>query len=40
VLQLDADGYRPVSWDRLELVAHWRSYLEAPERYLRHVLTP
>ena len=40
VLQLDADGYRPVSWGRLELVAHWRSYLEAPERYLRHLLTP
>lgn len=38
VLQLDADGYRPVSWDKLELVAHWRAYLEAPERYLRHVV--
>jgi predicted ATPase len=37
VLQLDADGYRPVRWESLELVAHWRAYLEAPERYLRHV---
>jgi predicted ATPase len=37
VLQLDADGYRPVRWESLELVAHWRAYLEAPDRYLRHV---
>ncbi|MGZ4638452.1 MAG: AAA family ATPase [Actinomycetes bacterium] len=38
VLQLDGDGYRPVAWEDLELVGHWRSYLEAPQRYLRHVL--
>ena len=38
VLQLDADGYRPVRWDSLELVAHWRAYLDEPQRYLRHVI--
>ena len=25
-------------WEDLELVQHWRAYLEAPQRYLRHVL--
>jgi len=25
--------------DDLDLVASWRSYLDAPERYLRHLLT-
>jgi predicted ATPase len=38
VLQLDADGYRPVRWESLELVAHWRAYLDEPLRYLRHVI--
>ena len=39
VLELDADGFRQVAWDELEVVAHWRSYLSDPQRYLRHVLS-
>jgi hypothetical protein len=39
ILQLDQDGYRPVTWPDLELVTHWRNYLAEPQRYLRHVLT-
>lgn len=26
-------------WDELDLVINWKSYLDAPERYLRHILT-
>ena len=29
---------RPASYDDLELVAHWKRYLDSPMRYLRHVL--
>ena len=38
VLQLDEIGIRPTSYDDLELVGHWRSFLAEPMRYLRHVL--
>ena len=38
LLELGEWGYRATTWDDLELVSHWRSYLEAPGRYLRHVL--
>ena len=38
ILEVGEWGYRPTSWDRLELVQHWRSYLDSPGRYLRHVL--
>ncbi|TFD31203.1 AAA family ATPase [Cryobacterium cryoconiti] len=31
-------GYRPCAWDDLDLVRDWRSFLEEPERYLRHLL--
>lgn len=31
-------GLRPTTYDDLEVVAHWRSYLDEPMRYLRHVL--
>ena len=37
-VEVGAWGYRPVEWGDLELVRHWRSYLEAPGRDLRHVL--
>jgi hypothetical protein len=30
-------GIRETSWDELELVAHWRRFLDAPGRYLRHL---
>jgi hypothetical protein len=31
-------GIRESTYDELELVAHWRRYLETPMRYLRHVI--
>lgn len=38
ILEVGDWGYRPTTWDRLELVQHWKTYLDAPGRYLRHVL--
>ncbi|WP_298801305.1 AAA family ATPase [uncultured Pseudokineococcus sp.] len=37
VLELSEDGLVERAWDDLDVVAHWRSFLDAPERYLRHV---
>ena len=31
-------GLRSTTWDELELVRHWKAYLDAPTRYLRHSL--
>lgn len=39
LLELDATGiHRVERFDDLEIVKSWRSYLAAPERYLRHLL--
>ncbi|GAA1932116.1 AAA family ATPase [Nocardioides lentus] len=38
LLEVGDWGLRETAWEDLELVTHWRSYLEAPGRYLRHVL--
>jgi predicted ATPase len=38
ILELDDDGVRATTWEDLELVAHWRTYLRDPRAYLRHVL--
>lgn len=38
IIELGPWGMRQAEWDDLELVSHWRSYLSAPERYLRHLL--
>ncbi|PYF97367.1 Predicted ATPase [Georgenia satyanarayanai] len=37
VLQLDDAGITPVAWEELEVVRHWRAFLDAPGRYLRHL---
>jgi predicted ATPase len=37
LLQLDADGITPVAYDDSDLVVSWRSFLQAPGRYLRHL---
>ncbi|MEE6288215.1 AAA family ATPase [Georgenia sp. MJ173] len=37
IFQLDDDGITPATWDELEVVRHWQSFLGAPERYLRHL---
>jgi predicted ATPase len=38
ILEVGAWGLRDAAWEDLELVAHWRRYLDAPQRYLRHVI--
>lgn len=38
IIEIGEHGYRRTSWDRLELVDHWRRYLEAPDAYLRHLI--
>jgi predicted ATPase len=38
ILEVGEWGLRPTTWEDLELVQHWKAYLEAPGRYLRHVL--
>ncbi|MFE1646338.1 AAA family ATPase [Microbacterium sp. P01] len=38
ILEVGPWGMRPTAWEDLELVQHWRSYLESPGRYLRHLL--
>jgi predicted ATPase len=40
ILEVGPWGLRQASYDDLELVAHWRRYLDEPMRYLRHVLGP
>jgi predicted ATPase len=38
ILEVGDWGIRETTWDDLVLVANWRSYLQDPYRYLRHVL--
>ncbi len=38
ILELGEWGIRQATWDELELVEHWRSYLGDPRRYLRHLI--
>jgi predicted ATPase len=38
ILEVGDWGIRSTTWDELELVQNWKAYLQAPERYLRHVL--
>lgn len=38
IYELGAWGIRRTEWVDLEIVGHWRSYLDAPQRYLRHLL--
>lgn len=37
VLELGPRGFRETTWEDLELVDHYRRFLDAPERYLRHL---
>ena len=40
LIALDQHGLRYVdSWRDLDIVSHWRAYLDDPDRYLRHLLT-
>lgn len=38
ILEVGDWGLRRTTWEELELVQHWRRYLDDPQRYLRHVL--
>ena len=38
ILELDDAGFHETAWEELELVQHHRSFLQSPQRYLRHVL--
>lgn len=38
ILEVGEWGMRESEWADLEVVRHWKSYLAAPERYLRHLL--
>lgn len=39
ILEIGPWGIRESSWEDLDLVRHWRSYLDSPQRYLRHLLS-
>jgi predicted ATPase len=38
ILEVGDWGIRVATWEDLQLVQNWRAYLDAPERYLRHIL--
>ena len=38
ILEVGDWGIREAEWNELELVKHWKAYLDAPTRYLRHTL--
>jgi predicted ATPase len=38
ILEVGDWGIRRTTWSELELVQNWRAYLDAPTRYLRHIL--
>jgi predicted ATPase len=38
ILEFGESGIRTPDWEDLELVAHWRAFLERPEMYLRYLL--
>lgn len=38
VLQLDDNGLTPTGWPELDVVDHYRRFLDDPSRYLRHVV--
>jgi predicted ATPase len=38
ILEVGDWGFRRTTWEELELVRHWKAYLDTPMRYLRHVL--
>ncbi|HET8594757.1 MAG TPA: AAA family ATPase [Intrasporangium sp.] len=37
ILEFDAEGVHERAWEDLDVVEHHRRFLEAPERYLRHL---
>jgi predicted ATPase len=37
ILEFGEHGIRRAEWRELELVEHWRAFLDRPEQYLRHL---
>lgn len=37
IIEVGDHGFRRTSWAGLELVDHWRRYMQQPEAYLRHI---
>lgn len=38
IIEVGDWGLRTTTWEELELVQHWKAYLDTPMRYLRHTL--
>ena len=38
IYEVSDQGIHRAEWDDLDLVSQWKSYLDAPQRYLRHIL--
>jgi predicted ATPase len=38
IIEVGPHGLRRAKWADLELVHHWRRYLDNPHNYLRHLL--
>ncbi len=38
IIEVGEWGLRESEWNDLALVSHWRSFLDSPQRYLRHLL--
>ncbi|MEO6087242.1 MAG: AAA family ATPase [Umezawaea sp.] len=39
IIEVGEHGLRRTQWKELELVDHWRRYLDNPDHYLRHIIT-
>lgn len=37
VYEVDERGIRPVAWEELDLVRHWKRFMQDPQAYLRHL---
>lgn len=37
ILEVGPWGLRPRDWEDLDLVTNWKSFLDSPQRYLRHI---
>lgn len=38
ILELGGWGLRRARWDKLDIVGHWRQFLDEPASYFRHLL--
>ena len=37
ILEFDDEGWSVRAWEDLDMVAHWRRFLDGPSAYLRHL---